>query len=103
MSSIREKVARAYYESVAVGGDWDDEGSSIKHAHRDTVNTVITAFIEAAAEEGWQLVQREATEEVTSRLVVWANLSGGKATIIKDANLIWNDVLEGAPKFKVDE
>ena len=64
--TIREKVARATWAKVnnALEDHWDSIGQGIKDIFRWTTTLAITAFLEAAAEQGWHMRPDEADPEM---------------------------------------
>ncbi len=64
--TIREKVARAIGEARTPTGR-ELRGDDLAHLvayHGPEATAAITAFLEAAAEEGWRMCRDEATEEM---------------------------------------
>ena len=95
MSSIREKVARAIsgaeFMDCYSHHDW--------RGHEEEATAAIKAFLEAAAEQGWQLVPEDLTEEM---IAAAEELTGQKLGHVA-MNMEWHIKLAAAPKFEVGE
>ncbi|KKN17939.1 hypothetical protein LCGC14_0960850 [marine sediment metagenome] len=97
--TIREKVARAIYNSD-YGEDMDGPPPGLETAGKveqsnygDNAGAAITAFLEAAAEQGWRLVPVDPSEGM---------LRAGYLEIESPAAYIYRAMLDAAPKFEVD-
>ncbi len=95
--SIREKVARALWEAEygqdKAMGTWSDIPDHWRDESHEHATAAITAFLEAAAEQGWHMRPDEATEEMAESgpmVPIWA----------KNA---WQAMCEAAPKFEWDK
>ncbi len=103
--SILERVARAIVAKQM-------ENHDVRGTSLDDADAAITAFLEAAGEQGWQLVPREATEEMGE---AWAKLAverikravkGDKQSVLGmvGASLEnYRAMLAAAPEFELDK
>ena len=87
--TIREKVAKAVYP-----------------ANFSLAQVAITAFLEAAAEEGWHMRPDKATEEMVG--VVVDSCRAENIEIFREdedalPDVVWNAMLVAAPKFEWDQ
>ncbi len=78
--SIREAVAGALFQ-VWLAGDKDE------FASLEAADAAITAFLEAAAKEGWRMRLDEATDEM----------------IREGESVVYRAMLAAAPKFEWDK
>ena len=99
--NIREKVARAidpqwFGDSGKVLCNYKDQDKNYQNRARKNATAAITAFLEAAAEQGWQLVPREPTKDMK-------NIGAEAWLEEKPADYIYRAMLAAAPKYEVGE
>jgi hypothetical protein len=113
--TIREKVARAIYESncerIGIKADWNSlglTGTSISGSY-DNATAAITAFLEAAAAEGWHMQPDEATEEMVyqaegiSDFVLPKGLDTSREGRWAEMKMALGVANEAAPEFEWDK
>lgn len=90
MSSIREAVARALHQKGVDNPTWEDWLPSADDA--------ITAFLEAAAEQGWHMRPDEATEGMGRR-----GMSVAPMLYYNEVGPVYRAMLAAAPPFEWDK
>ena len=108
--SIREKVARAiepswFGESGKVLCNYPDQDKNYQERARKQADAAITAFLEAAAEQGWHMRPDVATEQMlfkAHKAQVWSPELGPSIGASQD-RAKWQAMNAAAPKFEWDK